>query len=51
MVNDLFRNFHSFKGISAIWLRTAEELAHATEDYLRELTRGSITLSAHGLNC
>lgn len=46
----LFRNFHSFKGISAIvGLREAEELAHATEDYLRELTRGKITLLAETL--
>lgn len=50
LVEDLFRNFHSFKGISAIvGLRAAEELAHATEDYLRELTRGKISLSHEGL--
>ncbi|HEV8542860.1 MAG TPA: chemotaxis protein CheA [Verrucomicrobiae bacterium] len=50
VLEDLFRNFHSFKGISAIvGLRAAEELAHVTEDYLRELTRGSVTLSAHGV--
>lgn len=47
VVEALFRNFHSFKGISAIVnLRSAEELAHATEDLLRELTRGKITLHA-----
>lgn len=51
VLEDLFRNFHSFKGISAIvGLRLAEELAHATEDYLRELTRGTVTLTAHGLD-
>ncbi|HUS37423.1 MAG TPA: chemotaxis protein CheA [Verrucomicrobiae bacterium] len=45
VVEALFRNFHSFKGISAIvGLREAEALAHATEDYLRELTRGKVTL-------
>jgi two-component system, chemotaxis family, sensor kinase CheA len=45
VVEALFRNFHSFKGISAIvGLREAEELAHVTEDYLRELTRGKVTL-------
>jgi two-component system chemotaxis sensor kinase CheA len=50
VVNELFRNFHSFKGISAIvGLRAAEELAHATEDYLRQLTRGSITLTQRGV--
>ena len=51
VVEALFRNFHSFKGISAIvGLRVAEELAHATEEYLRELRRGSVTLSANGLD-
>jgi two-component system chemotaxis sensor kinase CheA len=46
----LFRDFHSLKGISAIvGLRAAEELAHKTEDYLRELTRGKLILSADGL--
>ena len=50
VVEALFRNFHSFKGISAIvGLRAAEELAHATEDYLREVTRGSVTLSEQGV--
>ncbi|HUS37530.1 MAG TPA: Hpt domain-containing protein, partial [Verrucomicrobiae bacterium] len=50
VVEALFRNFHSFKGISAIvGLREAEELAHATEDYLRELTRGKVTLNAETL--
>ena len=50
VIEALFRNFHSFKGISAIvGLRVAEELAHATEDYLREVTRGSVVLSAQGV--
>jgi two-component system chemotaxis sensor kinase CheA len=50
VVEALFRNFHSFKGISAIvGLREAEELAHATEDYLRELTRGKVTLNEETL--
>lgn len=47
----LSHSFHSFKGIAAIvGLRAAEELAHATEDYLRELTRGKIAPTAGGLN-
>ena len=50
VVEALFRNFHSFKGISAIvGLRAAEELAHVTEEYLREVMRGSVTLSAQGV--
>ncbi|HEX7862047.1 MAG TPA: chemotaxis protein CheA [Verrucomicrobiae bacterium] len=50
VIEALFRNFHSFKGISAIvGLRVAEELAHATEEYLREVMRGSLILSAAGV--
>jgi two-component system, chemotaxis family, sensor kinase CheA len=50
VIEALFRNFHSLKGISAIvGLHAAEELAHATEDYLREVMRGSLILSAHGV--
>jgi two-component system, chemotaxis family, sensor kinase CheA len=50
VIEALFRNFHSFKGISAIvGLREAEELAHVTEEYLREVMRGSLILSAHGV--
>lgn len=46
----LFRDFHSLKGISAIvGLSSAEQLAHRTEDYLRDLTRGKTLLSAEGL--
>lgn len=47
VIEALFRSFHSFKGISAIvGLRAAEELAHATEDYLREVMRGAVIVSA-----
>lgn len=50
IVQDLFRDFHSLKGISAIvGLRAAEDLAHCTEDYFRELIRGQVTLSTEGL--
>jgi two-component system, chemotaxis family, sensor kinase CheA len=50
VIESLFRNFHSFKGISAIvGLRVAEELAHVTEEYLREVMRGSLILSANGV--
>ena len=36
IVKDLFQNFHSLKGISAIvGLRPAEAVAHATEDFFR----------------
>ena len=50
VLEELFRNFHSFKGISAlVGLRPAEELAHAAEDFLRELSRGRATLTLSGL--
>src|SRR5690349_3006471 len=42
VIEKLFRSFHSFKGISAIvGLKPAESLAHVTEDYLRDLSRGT----------
>jgi two-component system chemotaxis sensor kinase CheA len=46
VMEELFRSFHSFKGISAIvGLRTAEELAHAAEEFLRQLTQGRVSVS------
>ena len=49
-VEELFQSFHSFKGISAIaGLAPAETLAHATEDFLRTLTRGQKPLTKKGL--
>jgi two-component system, chemotaxis family, sensor kinase CheA len=49
-LEELFQNIHSFKGISAIaGLRPAEAVAHATEDFLRALTRGQIRLTRKGL--
>ena len=50
VLEELFRNFHSFKGISAlVGLREAEELAHAAEDFLRELSRGRASITISGL--
>ena len=50
-VEKLFRSFHSFKGNSAIiGLRPAEELAHAAEDFLRELARGQSSVTSEGLD-
>jgi two-component system, chemotaxis family, sensor kinase CheA len=47
VLEKLFRNFHSFKGISAIvGLKPAEALSHAAEDRLRDLSRGAAVLSA-----
>ncbi|HEX3801085.1 MAG TPA: chemotaxis protein CheA [Verrucomicrobiae bacterium] len=50
VVENLFRNFHSFKGISAIvGLGAAEAVAHTTEDFLRLMRSGKTQLSAKGL--
>ncbi|HZM05922.1 MAG TPA: chemotaxis protein CheA [Candidatus Saccharimonadales bacterium] len=50
IIEDLFRNFHSFKGISAIvGLGPAEAVAHATEDFLRLMRGGKAQLTAKGL--
>ncbi|MEO7598807.1 MAG: Hpt domain-containing protein, partial [Opitutus sp.] len=47
----LFRNLHTLKGICAIaGLRVAEQLAHAMEDLLRGVTKGSIALTAGTLD-
>jgi two-component system chemotaxis sensor kinase CheA len=43
----LYRNVHSFKGISAIvGLRIAEELAHAAEGLLRMLSRSELAVTS-----
>lgn len=48
-VESIFRSAHSFKGISAmIGFRAAEQLAHSAEDFLRALTRKTVTLSPEG---
>ncbi len=47
----VYRNAHSFKGISAIvGLRVAEELAHAAEGLLRSLSRVELPLTAANLD-
>jgi two-component system chemotaxis sensor kinase CheA len=43
----LYRNAHSFKGISAmVGLREAEQLAHSAEGLLRQLCRGETALTS-----
>ena len=50
-LDELFRHFHSVKGISGmVELRQAEDLAHRLEDYLRVLRQGAATLSADGMD-
>jgi two-component system chemotaxis sensor kinase CheA len=51
IADSLFRSFHSFKGNSAlVGLTAAEGVAHAAEDYLRQLVRGQARLNAHALD-
>jgi two-component system chemotaxis sensor kinase CheA len=49
VLDNLFRSFHTLKGISGmVGLGAAEQLAHHLESYLRELREGSVVLSAPG---
>ena len=49
LLDNLFRSFHTLKGISGmVGLSAAEQLAHDLESYLRELREGKVSLSATG---
>ncbi len=49
LLDNLFRSFHTLKGISGmVGLGAAEQLAHHLESYLRELREGTVVLSAPG---
>ena len=49
-LNDLFRSFHTLKGISGMaGVPDAENLAHHLEGYLRSLREGSVQLTRAGL--
>lgn len=49
VLDNLFRSFHTLKGISGmVGLSAAEQLAHHLESYLRELREGTVVLSAQG---
>lgn len=51
LFDDLFRSFHTLKGISGmVSLSEAERLAHSLESYLRVLRDAKATLNAEGLN-
>ena len=51
VLDELFRHFHSLKGISGmVELRPAEDLAHHLEDYLRALREGEAILTAEGVD-
>src|SRR5262245_51510457 len=49
LLDNLFRSFHTLKGISGmVGLTAAEQLAHHLESYLRELRDGTVVLSKPG---
>jgi two-component system, chemotaxis family, sensor kinase CheA len=51
LIEHLFRSFHSLKGIAAMaGVGPAEQLTHRTEDYLRELLRGTVRLTPEGVD-
>ena len=51
LLDNLFRSFHTLKGISGmVGLTAAEQLAHHLESYLRELREGTLRLSESGFD-
>ena len=51
ILESIFRNTHTFKGIAAMaGLVAAEQVAHAGEDFLRRLLDGSLALGPEGVN-
>src|SRR3954468_756194 len=51
VLEDLFRSFHSIKGISGmVEMREAEMLAHQMESYLRALRQREVALSQRGVD-
>ena len=51
LLDELFRHFHSLKGISGmVEVRQAEDLAHRLEEYLRVLRKGDAILSTEGMD-
>src|SRR4030095_4052886 len=50
-LDELFRHFHSLKGISGmVELRAAEDLAHSLEDYLRALRQAEAPRTSGGID-
>ncbi|HVF88661.1 MAG TPA: chemotaxis protein CheA [Blastocatellia bacterium] len=50
LLDEIFRSFHSLKGISGmVGVREAEQLAHEMESYLRALRHDQATLSEEGM--
>jgi two-component system chemotaxis sensor kinase CheA len=51
LLDELFRSFHSLKGISGmVGARETEQLAHELESYLRAMRQGEATLTPEGMD-
>lgn len=51
LINQLFRSFHSIKGLSGmVGVKDAEELAHQMESYLKVLREGEVGLTPTGFD-
>jgi two-component system, chemotaxis family, sensor kinase CheA len=51
LLDEIFRSFHSLKGISGmVGVREAEQLAHEMESYLRALRQDQATLTEEGMD-
>jgi len=51
VLNELFRSFHTLKGISGmVGVRPAEQLAHQMESYLRALRDNDLSLTPAGMD-
>lgn len=52
VVDDLLRDFHSIKGLSAmVGMEEITQLAHHIEDYLREIKEPGAGVKASGISC
>src|SRR5215813_2630744 len=50
VLDELLRNFHSLKGLSAmVGMEEATQLSHHVEDYLKELKQQSAVISSEGI--
>ena len=50
VLDELLRNFHSLKGLSAmVGMEEATQLSHHVEDYLKELKRPSAVITSDGI--
>lgn len=51
LLDNLFRSFHTLKGISGmVGLAAAEQLAHHLESYLRDLREGTLSVNESGFH-